>query len=77
MGPATDSKISLNNLIFYQVQFEAFKDAFVAVLSNTIDSMAEATEEDRSEFSDIIDTGIACSFDFAVYLDHLMELQTL
>eukprot|EP00795_Rhopilema_esculentum_P010979 gene10979-19818_t len=39
-----------------QVKFEVFKDAFVAVLSHTIDSLAEATEEDRSEFSDIIDT---------------------
>jgi len=39
-----------------KVHFEVFKDAFVNVLSNTIDSMAEATEEDKSEISDILDT---------------------
>ena len=44
--------------LYFQVHFEVFKDAFVNVLSNTIDSMAEATEEDKSEISDILDTGI-------------------
>ena len=45
-------------ILYFQVHFEVFKDAFVNVLSNTIDSMAEATEEDKSEISDILDTGI-------------------
>eukprot|EP00794_Sanderia_malayensis_P015971 gene15971-17579_t len=38
-----------------KVEFEIFKDAFVAVLSKTIDSMAETTEDDRSEMSEIIE----------------------